>query len=209
MENMKGIRNVLFDLGAVLINIDFEKVALAFKALGVKDFEKRYSHLQADSLFEKLETGKISNEMFYENIAYQSGLPLKASEIRDAWNAILLDFRTESMAYLQQLSKRYRLFLLSNTNAIHLESIHKILYNQLGVEKLDQYFEKAYYSHLVGMRKPGKAVFDYVLADAGISAEETFFIDDASPNIETAAAMGFKTHLLLPGERIEKLNWNG
>lgn len=79
----------------------------------------------------------------------------------------------------------------------------------MGVEKLDQYFEKAYYSHLVGMRKPGKAVFDYVLADAGISAEETFFIDDASPNIETAAAMGFKTHLLLPGERIEKLNWNG
>lgn len=201
---MNAVKNILFDLGAVLIDIDFEKTADAFRQLGIDRFEEQFSQLSASTLFEDLETGKISNEDFYKAMRRQvPEMNLSDASIQLAWNAILQDFRKESMQLLKQLKQRYRLFLLSNTNAIHLVEVNNILNQQLNVENLDHYFERAYYSHLIGLRKPTSAAFNFVLEDAGIKAHETLFIDDSHPNITAASQMGFQTRLLLKGERVE------
>ncbi len=204
---MPAFKNILFDLGDVLIDIDFQKVKAAFENLGITEFDKQFSQLTASSLFENLETGKISETDFYKEIQQQSKIPLAETDIKNAWNAILLDFRAESMKRLQELKQTHRLFLLSNTNAIHLTEVNNILHRQLGINNLDVFFEKAYYSHVVGLRKPYRQVFDYVLKDAGIVASETMFIDDTPPNIETAGQLGFSTHLLQKGERIETMTF--
>lgn len=204
---MAVTKNILFDLGNVLIDIDFNKVKRAFEKLGIENFEQQFSQLSASSLFEDLEMGKISNEQFYKTIQQQSTLPLKDDQIKNAWNAILLDFRKESMDFLVRHNNQYRFFLLSNTNAIHLEEVNIILQKQYNKADLDEFFEKAYYSHKVGLRKPNEDIFEYVLKDANIKSEETLFIDDTPPNIDTAIKLGFKTHLLLPGQKIEGLSF--
>lgn len=204
---MTTIKNILFDLGNVLINIDFLKVKSAFENLGIKDFDQQFSQLTASALFEDLETGKITAPEFYHKMQLQSNIKLSEESIKNAWNAILLDFREESMKRLIELKKNYRLFLLSNTNVIHLDEVNNILHRQLGVRNLDDFFDKAYYSHVAGLRKPHREVFDFVLKDAGITAHETIFIDDTAPHIATADSLGFQTHLLLPGERIESLTF--
>lgn len=195
-------------MGAVLINIDYNKTAKAFKELGITDFDQQFSQLNASALFEELEMGKISNDYFYAAMQAQITGAVDQSLIKNAWNAILEDFRKESMHYLVELKKDYRLFLLSNTNAIHLEEVNIILQKQLGVAEVDDYFEKAYYSHKVGMRKPHADIFEFVLTDAGILASETLFIDDTKMNIDTAQQLGFNTHLLLPSQRIEDLKYH-
>ncbi len=202
---MERFKNILFDLGAVLIDIDFNKVARAFENLGIEKFEQQFSQLNASRLFENLEMGKISEPEFHKAIQQQTGKSLSATDINNAWNAILMDFRKESMSFLSSLKDKYALYLLSNTNAIHLMKVNEILEKQMGVQDLDIYFHKAYYSHKIGLRKPGKESFQFVLNDANIIAEETFFIDDTLPNILSAQELGFKTHHLLPGERVENI----
>ena len=204
---MSNTKNILLDLGAVLLNIDVNKLKPAFEDLGVKDFNLLQEQLTAIHLFDDLETGKITADVFCETIRTASELPLKNADIITAWNALLLDFRTDTMNFLTQLSKHYKLFLLSNTNAIHLEQFYKQLHNQLGQTTLDFYFDKLYYSHLVGLRKPDAAIYHFVLKDAGIAAGETLFIDDLETNISAAAALGFQTHQLMEHERVERLTY--
>lgn len=204
---MKIPENILFDLGGVLINLDFDRTTNAFRELGFQDFENMFSQFKADQLFEKLEKGQISSEDFYTVLQKVSRPGISNKLIEIAWNSMLLDFREESLAFLKELNKISNLYLLSNTNAIHFHAFNQILKDQIGESSLEPYFKKTYYSHLIGLRKPNNDIFEFVLKDAGISVEETLFIDDTRPNIETAHKMGFKTHLLLPGERIEDLNY--
>jgi len=202
---MIKLNNIIFDLGGVLLDIDFNKVQQAFHRIGFTNFDQQYSQLQASHLFQKLEMGKISENDFYHTLKKGSTQQINNEQIKNAWNSILQDFRTESMNFLQKLKKEYRIFLLSNTNSIHLNEINTILNQQLGVSELDYYFEKAYYSHKVGMRKPNSDVYQYVIKDAQLNPEETLFIDDTYVNIDAAKNLGFQTHLLIEGERIEKL----
>ncbi len=205
---MNGIKNIIFDLGNVLLNIDYNKTKEAFQNLGYTDFEKMYSLSKANNFFDKLETGHISEPAFYEYMINASEGKTGKDEVRDAWNAMLLDFREESMRFLKQLSQHKTIFLLSNTNTIHQQAFEQSLKIQTGATSLDSFFTKAYYSCDVGMRKPNDDIFRFVLQDAGIVPAETLFIDDLYGNIETANKLGIKTHLLVPGERIEVLDYN-
>lgn len=204
---MKGIKNIIFDLGGVLLDIDTGKTNEAFEKLGVPDFKNNYSLYKASPLFDDLERGKLSEPEFYDGIRQISKLPLPDEDIRDAWNALILDFRMDSLQHLDMLKNRYSLYLLSNTNSIHHAAFHRSFAEQTGGRNFDDYFTKAYYSHQVGLRKPDKEIYDLVLLEAGIVAGETIFIDDLLKNIEAAAALGIHTHQLLPEERIERLNW--
>jgi glucose-1-phosphatase len=204
---MAILKNIIFDLGVVLINIDYKKTEKAFINLGFQNFSEMYNQFSANEIFEKLETGNISNADFYAIIMKLSKQPITETQIEDAWNEILLDWRIESVAYLKKLSESYNLYLLSNTNAIHQAAFFKSLKNQTGITDLNSFFTKAYYSHEVHLRKPNTDIFEFVLKDASILAKETLFIDDSYNNIDTAKAMGFKTHLLLPNERIEHLDY--
>ena len=202
---MEKLKNIIFDLGGVLINLDFSKTTSAFLDLGFPHFEKMYSQFKVDQLFERLEKGLISDKDFYMVMLSVGHDALKAGHIRDAWNGLLLDFREESLKFLIKLKKDYNLFLLSNTNSIHLEAVNRILKQQTGYASLDFFFINCYYSHLMGLRKPAGEIYDFVLKDAGLKAAETLFIDDTPANIDAAQKKGFKTHLLLPGQKIEDL----
>ncbi len=201
----KGIKNIIFDFGGVLLNIDYNKTAEAFKKLGFENFDEMYGQFKADSLFEDLETGKVGNEEFLDRIISRSGKPLTQQQIAAAWTAMLLDYRIESLDFLEKLSSHYQLYLLSNTNAIHLPAFRKSFERETGKPSLEQYFKKAYYSHEVGLRKPNADIFEFVLQAEDLKAAETLFIDDSVNNIEAAAKLGMRTHLLLPTERIEDL----
>jgi glucose-1-phosphatase len=205
---MAELKNIIFDLGAVLINIDYKKTERAFIELGFENFEAMYSQFTADAVFEKLETGKISNEDFYEKLISLNNKSITARQIKDAWNEIILDWRVKSLDFLETLSPKYKLFLLSNTNAIHHEYFIDSLKTETNRVEIDSLFAKAYYSHEIHFRKPNKDIFEFVAKDARINISETLFIDDSSNNINTAKSLGFKTHLLLEGERIENLNYS-
>jgi len=205
---MKGkLKNIIFDMGNVLFSINYKKTEDAFEALGYKSFAGMYSQFTADALFEKLETGTISNADFYRKMIESHPGTVNEMQIDEAWNGMLLHWRTKSLHFLETLSKKYKIFLLSNTNDIHLQAVRKLLKEQTGRDSIDELFTVAYYSHKINYRKPNADIFEFVLKDANLKAAETLFIDDLANNIETAATLGFKTHLLLEDETIEELEY--
>jgi glucose-1-phosphatase len=197
------IKNIIFDLGGVLINIDYYKTINAFKALGISNFEQMYSQITANELFENMETGKTTEDEFYEAIKQTAPTPLTNQQIKDAWNSLLLDFRPHSIDYLKSLSLQYNLYLLSNTNSIHQAAFNNLFTKEFNGKHINDYFVKAYYSHQINLRKPYKKIYDFVLADANLKPQETLFIDDSKMNIPAANELGIHTHLLLPNETIE------
>lgn len=205
---MRVPENIIFDLGGVLLNIDYYKTEAAFNELGFGQFTKMYNQYSANPLFEHLETGLVSNEDFYGELIKMSGGTINEHQIKQAWNAMLLDFRRQSLAFLKELEKSHQLFLLSNTNAIHHAAFMKIFTSEIGENSFDSYFFKTYYSHLLGLRKPNKDIFEFILEDSNLKPGQTLFIDDSYNNIDTARNLGFMTHLLLPGEKIEELLQN-
>ena len=204
---MAAIKNIIFDLGGVLLNIDYNKTFAAFKALEVENIEQMYGQHHASELFEKLETGKISEQDFYATVKKYIPQAVSDEQVAEAWDAMILDLRMESLQALEALAKDHRLFLLSKTNSIHMKRLLQVVARDTGKASLDGYFSRSWYSHLIGLRKPDKAIYEFVLQEENLKAEETFFIDDTEENITTANEMGIKTHLLLPGERIETLRF--
>ena len=202
---MSETKNIIFDLGGVLLDIDYQKSITAFKKLGIKNFAEMFSQFKADELFEKLETGMLSEIDFYGAIKKRSKAVITDIEIENAWNAMILNFRTESLQLLEKLSAEYKLYLLSNTNSIHFKYFQQIFTNETGKPFLDVYFSKTWYSHKVGLRKPGTAIYEFVLQDENLTAAETLFIDDSINNIEAAAAVGIMVRLLKADERIENI----
>lgn len=205
---MAQTKNIILDLGGVLLNLDFNKSIDAFELLGVMHFENMFTQFAADELFKQLETGKIDESAFYEAIRKRTTKTISTAEIDSAWNALILDFRPDSIAFLEELAAEYKLFLLSNTNSIHVKYFKELFTHQTGKTSLDGCFNKAWYSNEVGLRKPGSEIFEFALHDAELIAGETLFIDDTLANIETAQKLGFKTHHLLSSERIELLDFN-
>lgn len=199
------IKNIIFDLGGVLTNLDYHLTINAFKKLGFTNFDEMYTQFKANPLFAEFEKGNISTEQFYTEIKKISPVTLSNQQIDDAWNAMLLDFRTDTPAFLESLKPKYKLFLLSNTNDIHYRAFKKIFTDAIGMDSIDVFFDKAYYSHFIHHRKPDEETYKWVLNDAGIIAVETFFIDDSYHNIDAAKNVGLHTHLLLNGERIQEI----
>jgi HAD superfamily hydrolase (TIGR01509 family) len=205
---MAQTKNIIFDLGGVLLDLDFQRTIDAFEKLGLENFENMFSQFKADELFEKLETGRLTETEFYEAVKNRTTKEITEAAIDDAWNALILDFRVESLALLEELAADYKLYLLSNTNSIHLKYFKKLFTDQTGKPLLDKYFNKAWYSNEVGLRKPGAEIFEFALKDEKLLATDTLFIDDTLINIETAQKLGFKTHHLLSTERIEMLDFS-
>lgn len=204
---MAETKNIIFDLGGVLLDIDYQKSIDAFKTLGIGHFEEMFSQFKADALFEKLERGEVSEADFYSAIKERTPHALSEADIDQAWNALILHFRQDSLVYLEKLAQKYKLYLLSNTNSIHQKYFQQLFAKETGKPTLDAYFTKAWYSNEIGLRKPGAEIFRYILEEENLLAEETLFIDDTLVNVETAKEIGLKTHHLLAGERIEELRY--
>ena len=204
MDILKGIKNIVFDLGGVLLNIDPKKTIYAFGKLGmdqlVGDHGLSYDH----DIFYEMEQGKITPEEFRNGV--RKLLPGEASdqEIDDAWTAMLLDFPANRVELVKNLRKEFKVYLFSNTNAIHVEKYHSNFRNQHGFE-VSSLFEKDYYSNEIGFRKPTAESFQKIIWLSGISPEESLFIDDSLPNVEAAIASGLKGLWLEPGQKVEEI----
>lgn len=199
---MEKIKNIIFDLGGVFIEIDFKATEKAFADFGLTNFNDYYTQHTASTLFEDLETGKVSPAEFYERFRKETGVPSTDEQIRDAWNAMLGEFPTERLNWLEEMGFKYKIYLYSNTNIIHYDAFQKIYQEATGKDNFDDYFIKAHYSHDLGVRKPYPESFQKLLAIENLEAGETLFIDDSYKNIEGAKQVGLQTILLLPPKTV-------
>lgn len=200
---IQGIRHIIFDLGGVLLNLDYSATEKAFRELGIPDFNAHFSQLQQNSFFDDWETGRIGRDAFLQQMLALIGNGVSEQQVLDAWNAMLLDFPSRRLQLLQQLRLHYDLFLLSNTNEVHEEAFNRTLMQAYGLPGLATLFDKVYFSHRIGLRKPTQEIFLHVLHDNGLLPEHTLFIDDSPQHIDTAKALGIQTIWLEKGMTIE------
>ena len=202
---MADFKNIIFDFGGVLIDIDYQRCVRSFQKLGFDDFDNWYSQLVQNDLFDDLETGRISPDEFREKIRQASKFRLTDAVIDAAWNSILTGLPPENILLLSRLRPHYRLFLLSNTNAIHETAFTAMIAEEYGRNILPELFERIYFSHHIGMRKPHPEIFLHVLKENNLTAAETLFIDDSPQHIEGAKKTGLQTLFLEKGKKITEM----
>lgn len=203
---MRNIHNIIFDYGNVIFQIDFLRTRQAFQALGIQDADALFSHKEQHNLFDKLDMGKISATEFYEGIREISGQKeLSDDQIRDAWNALLIGVPKGNHDILLDMKSKYRTFLLSNNNEIHYRFIMDYLKSDFDLADNSGFFEKDYYSHLMGMRKPNRDIFEFVIKEQNLVPEQTLFIDDSPQHLLTAKELGLQTVLLTSPDTLQEL----
>ena len=203
---MKNIKNIIFDYGNVIFTLDFLKSQQAWEALGINNPGQFYGHSVQDPVFDAFEKGEISVNDFRNYVRQKAGNPaLTDQQIDTAWNSLLVGISAGKLELLAALKSKYRTFLLSNINAIHYDYIMNYLKTKFGFEGNDQLFEKTYYSHLVGIRKPDAAIFEQVLNENNLNPAETLFIDDSPQHIATAKKLGIQTYLMTAPDSIIEL----
>ncbi|MBO4873870.1 MAG: HAD family phosphatase [Bacteroidales bacterium] len=205
---MENIRNLIFDLGNVILNIDTKLSEIAFAKYGMNDFEKLYTLASQNELFDRLEVGSITENEFYDEFRKVTGCKLDNQILEQCWNALIMDFPAARIEMLKRLKKegKYRTFILSNTNIIHYRFYTALLKRTYGINGLDSLVEHAYFSHEIGLKKPNRDIFDYVVAKSHIKPEESIFIDDNEANIKAANALGFNT-IFLKDNNMENLKF--
>ncbi len=201
---MTIIRNIIFDFGGVIYDIDFQKSIIEFQKLGLEKFDLLYSKAIQDKLFEKLETDLISPSDFRDEIRKQFDNFVSDEQIELAWNALLVGFCPERLKLLDDLRSHYDIYLFSNTNRIHYPVFLKEFQDLTGFQSFNNLFRKAYFSFDMKCRKPDLDSYLYVLENAGLNASETLFIDDSQQNIQPAIDLGIHTYYLdlLKGEDV-------
>lgn len=193
------MKNIIFDLGGVILNIDYFKTSAAFKSIGGDQFDAIYSQAQQNFLFDDLETGNISEKAFFAELNTLLGGNYTPEELIKAWNAMLLDFPMSRIEKLEQLGKEYRIFLLSNTNETHLAAFKIIAEQSVGYGRFVNCFEQVFYSHQIGARKPNIDAFEHVLNAGKLEPNQTLFIDDSPQHLVGAKVCGIHTRLLEKG----------
>ena len=194
--SLNKFKNIIFDLGGVIINIDLSLTMTAFEELGIKDVPKLFSTTLQQQLFDFQEKGTITSAQFRDEIRKFSTVHLLDSQIDEAWNALLLDLPKARLELLEKVKRSHRTFLLSNTNEIHIQTIQRYLNNEYGISDLSSFFEKTYLSYQLGMRKPDAEIFKLVLDENKLNPSETLFIDDSKQHILAAEKLGIQTYWL-------------
>ena len=192
------IKNLIFDLGGVIINLDTFLTIRAFADITGQSPEAIIKFSTSHPHFHAYEKGEIDNATFRDTIREMSTMALEDEVIDKAWNAMILDLPHNRIDLLKKLKNSYNIYLLSNTNTIHMECVNNVR-AVAGIISFDQIFHQDYYSHLMGKRKPDSEIFDQVLEDNNLSAEETLFLDDNYDNIKGASNLGINTlHVTSP-----------
>ena len=202
---MSEIKNIIFDLGGVIINLDTIKTISEFNKLSKLPFEAIYTQLQQSSVFDFFDKGLISESDFFVELKNVTKSSSSENELKQAWNAMLLDFPLHRLNLLKKIKSHYRLCLLSNTNETHVTEFEKTLLNSHHYKNLEPFFEKVYYSCRMQMRKPDVEIFNFVLTENGLNASETLFIDDSPQHVQGALKTGINAHLLPKAKEVEEL----
>ena len=203
--NHKNVKAVIFDLGGVILNINYQKTIEAFEKLGIKKSEKLYNQFDQEKLFDAYETGDLSSESFVTEIQKRLDKTVPKEAVVKAWNTMIGDFPSQKLDFINDLCKKIPCFLLSNTNELHLKKVQEVLQKST-YNSLDQLFEKCFYSHLIGKRKPHPETFQWVLKKMLFKADEVLFIDDSPQHIAGAKEAGLKTLFFEKETTFEEIN---
>lgn len=191
-----NFKNIIFDLGGVILTLDYQKTIDEFSRLFTINFNDFFTQYQQLTFFDEFEKGEISAQTFRMNIKQFFKKEVTDQQIDFAWNAMLGTIPQERIDFLLQLKKEKNIYLLSNTNEIHLKAFNSIVKKKKNITNFTSLFNKAYFSHLVKMRKPETKIFDLVIQENRLNPNETLFIDDSPQHIEGAKKIGLHTHLL-------------
>ena len=202
---MSEIKNLLLDLGGVVLNVDYHKMVDVFKEYGVMDFDKHFTQAKQVEIIDKFEEGKCTIEEFRNGIRDLVEVDLTDAQIDKAWFSMILDLPKERIELIGLLKLKYNVYLFSNTNELHIELLKKRYEEEFGFDIFQMLFTKAYFSNEIKMRKPHPESFQWLLNDAEIKAEETLFIEDSPQHIEGAKKVGLNTYWLTGGETINDL----
>ncbi|PKP52504.1 MAG: HAD family phosphatase [Bacteroidetes bacterium HGW-Bacteroidetes-1] len=203
------IRNIIFDFGGVILDIDPSQTMNHLKKLGIKDVEIFNTPKFQQEVMNKFERGILTPEVFRDKVRAFIGTNICDQDIDEAWNALLLDIPIERIRVLELAKKNYTIMLLSNSNEIHYEVYVRDLQLRFGYREFDQLFHKAYFSFDLHLSKPNPEIFEFVLNQHKMIPEQTLFIDDTPEHIESARKLGLRTYHLLKPERVRDLFKDG
>jgi len=196
---LAGIDAIIFDLGGVIINLDVSRTISSFATLSGLS-HKQIVALTHSEEFLAYERGKISDSTFRSFVKNQLGRDLTDAQIDNAWNAMILDLPASRIELLRELNTRLAVFILSNTNNIHISFVEQQVLAVHQINTFNELVRKDYYSHLMGMRKPEPEIFMKLIDENNLAINRTLLIDDNQQNIETAALLGLKTYLVPPNQ---------
>ncbi len=189
---------VIFDFGNVIINIEFQRIYQAFAKFTSKPVSYIEKRITEDQIFRRYESGQFTDEEFRDVIRQTLGFPLSDHEVDTAWNAILLDIPTDRIDLIHNIRQKYPVYLLSNTNNIHITASNNYLKKTHGIRSLNELFDKLYLSYEMGLWKPDAEIYREVLRTNKLQPNEVIFFDDNLHNIESAKALGMQTILVEP-----------
>ncbi|MBK9984862.1 MAG: HAD family phosphatase [Saprospiraceae bacterium] len=195
--SVKGqkIQNLLFDLGNVIIDLDIEKTFNELMNLFRSDADKSI----IDRILIEYECGRVSTDIFINTLLSQSNRSVQALDIIEAWNAMLIGIPVHRLEMLKTLKENYNVYLLSNTNELHLEWVHRYLKRVHSLNDFEnRFFDRAYYSHHLGDRKPFPSIYKHIIEDSQMNPALTLYMDDVQENIDVAVQQGFNTYLVKP-----------
>ena len=204
MEILNGVKNIIFDLGGVLLNIDPRKTIEAFSQLGMEQLVGDKGLTYDHDIFYRMEQGQITPDEFRNGVRELISAEVTDDQIDAAWTAMLLDFPSNRVELVRNLRKDYKIYLFSNTNAIHVAKYHSDFRKLHGFE-VSSLFEIDFYSNEIGFRKPSPESFQEIIRLSGINLAESIFIDDSLQNVEAAIASGLKGFWLEPRQKIEEV----
>ena len=200
----KKIRNIVFDLGGVLVDLDFKAAINGLQKAGFANVKEQLQAFDREGIFQKFELGEMTAEEFRTAIRENSTVELADEEVDTLWNAMLLEVPREKLELILDLRGKYMVYLLSNTNSIHWDYVCKNAFNYRGF-RVNDYFEETFLSYEMHLAKPDKAIFEKVLQDANLLAEETLFIDDSEANCKAAEEVGIHAHHYHIGDDLSKV----
>ncbi|MFN3917603.1 MAG: HAD family hydrolase [Flavobacteriales bacterium] len=193
MTHKTEIEAIILDLGGVILNLDYHATTKAFFDLGFTEFDVLYSQAGQIGLFDKFETGEISEDIFFEELNRLGNKSLSKNLLIEAWNKMLLDFNSKAIDIVTELRQNYSVYLFSNTNETHYQKFNKFYHNYSKGLDFDALFDKTYYSHLCKKRKPNAEAFLSILEENKLMANKTLFIDDSIQHVNGASSVGIKS----------------
>ncbi|HWW41263.1 HAD family phosphatase [Pedobacter sp.] len=194
---MQKIKNIIFDYGNVIFEINFKNAQFALEQLGISNVAGFFDHKSHNNIFDDFETGTLTPNQFRDGIRKEAGNNLISDEQIDAaWNSLLIGVPPGIHELLLKVKEKYRTFLLSNNNEIHYLWIMDYLKREFKMESIDHLFEKAYFSQQMYLRKPNVEIFEQVIRENNLVPAETLFIDDSPQHIEGAKKAGLNALLM-------------
>lgn len=189
----KNIKNIVFDLGGVLIDLDFNRAVSGLQKAGFTHVKEQIQAFDREGIFLKFELGEMSSDEFRAAVRENTHMALTDEEVDSLWSSMLLEIPREKLELILDLRSKYKVYLLSNTNAIHWDYVCKHAFDYQGL-RVEDYFDETFLSFEMHLGKPDKAIFEKMLQDANLLPEETLFIDDSEANCKAATEVGIHAH---------------